>query len=166
MRILSDDAIALLERELECFLVADKYYATLRFKLIDNDSYSKAEKFLKDNNINFHFSENTFFITQTELLDKFDTVDEHLWAINNKTQFVAADKLDHQRLSNMFWFLEVLLLNNTISKKDSEDYLQALKTDIAPIIQNKYGGMILDYKPFYDWEKTLYEKVKDRLGRN
>ena len=69
--------------------------------------------------------------------------------------------MDHQRLSNCVGLLELYLKAGKISKDQGDDYLMHLTESIVPELNERFGGEILPYKPFYDWERALVKEVKN-----
>jgi len=70
--------------------------------------------------------------------------------------------MDHQRLSNTIGLLGLYLETNRISRPDADDYMKSLEESIVPELKERFDGEVLEYKPYFDWERELIKEVKGK----
>jgi len=89
----------------------------------------------------------------TGLLPSSCFEEKRVW--KGKDQYFLCSEMDHQRLSNCVGLLDLMLKKGKINKKKSEDYLSKLYESIVPELEERFNGEILDYIPYYEWEKEM-----------
>ena len=48
-----------------------------------------------------------------------------------------------------------MLRKGKITKKNSENYLRNLNESIVPELNERFNGEVLEYIPYYEWEKEM-----------
>ncbi len=75
---------------------------------------------------------------------------ELVWTTADKLQ-IKFNELEHQHVSNIHWFFKF--------------FWKSEIPEIEELLQNKWGGKILSYKPVWDWEaEALKNSNSHELG--
>ncbi len=163
MKVLTAKGISFIEDKLNvsCISEIDTDYL---LTLLVCGSETDLIDFLESNKIEYiHTKPKTFQISQGALISLAEAesssfIDSpRLWFFNKKKNFMLCSKMEHQHLSNTIHLFEMFCTLNKLSKQDSDNYLEDLKNNVLPEIDDRFKGEVLDYKPHYDWENKLLE---------
>lgn len=132
---------------------------SLVFKLIDEENSNDLNKIIwacRDKKVDYYLQHNCFTLTQEALYQLLPSkYFEEIRAWKGKDKIFICSKMDHQRLSNCVGLLVLMLKKGIISKKNSENYLKNLHESIVPELNERFNGEILEYIPYYEWEKEM-----------
>ena len=131
----------------------------LQFVFLDAEGLNKVIWKCRDKDTTYYANNGSITFEQKEL-SKIVPADwcteERVWFTKNKIYLTS--KMEHSHLSNTFHYLEILLTLGKINKKDSENYIQSLQESIVPELEERFKGEILEYVPYYDYEKDMYKE--------
>jgi len=90
--------------------------------------------------------------------------EKRVW--RNREKYTLCSEMDHQRLSNCVGLLEVMLVLNRITQDNANHYMESLANSIVPELEERFNGEVLDYVPYYEWEKEMYKEYLKVLKSN
>lgn len=157
MKVITEKGIQQLENELNAMVTNDNtdfklkllFTSLLDLKTTVELFVAKEIEFVKENKY--------LIVSQVELLklvDKKFFTDERVWPTTGG-QLIPTKDMDHQRLSNCIGLLSLLLESGKIDKESADVYLARLEDSIVPELHDRFGGDVLPYQPYFEWEKKL-----------
>ena len=165
MKILTDKGISFLEDKLNVSCISE-VDTDFTLTLLACGSETDLISYFDSNTIEYiHSKPKTFLIKQSELIpilvpSSEYTIDARIWFFNKKKSYILCSKMEHQHLSNTIHLFEMFCSLDKLSKIEADAYLSDLKENIIPEITERFGGVLLPYKPHYDWENKLLEDFK------
>lgn len=131
----------------------------LAFRASSPEAVKKIIWKCRDRRAEYDLQHETILVLHQKELKKIlpEECFEDVRAWVGKDNITPVSKMDHQRLSNCVGYLEMLLVLNKISQKNSLDYMKKLQESVVPELDERFNGVILPYVPFYEFEKSLYQ---------
>jgi hypothetical protein len=164
MKLISQDWIDEFAVKIDARTNSESTDLLLNFSFDLKEELEKAIEFCETNIITFRKVELDLQIWQRDLIKSYgeliDTIEVNAWDQGNidATKVVLCSEMDHQRLSNIIGLLEILFAKGRINEKRGNYYLSQIENNIVPELEARFGGEVLPYVPFYEWEKKLMEQ--------
>ncbi len=161
MKFITEKALENLENTYDCLITGARYDLELKLLWLTDDGFKEGEAKLKKEGVPYTkaYEKRTLLLKQKNLDGKVDMSEERVWMSKSNAVATPVSEMDHQRLSNCVGLLEIYLKAGKISKSQGEDYLARLSESIVPEITERFEGVVLPYKPYYDWERTLMKEA-------
>ena len=156
MKLITQEGIKQFEKLFGVKKVAGSTTSTYLSFATDKASQGKMIWKCRDKQIEYYLQEGGITLKHEDLFKLLPSEyfkDTNVW--KGKDKFFICSEMDHQRLSNCIGLLDMMLRKGKISKKSSEDFLRNLKETIIPEIEERFNGEVLDYIPYYEWEKEM-----------
>ena len=161
MKIVTDEGIKKLEKLIDGKLIStDKLNKNLKFWFETPDKQKNAHYEFKKAGLKYSVDQNISTIVHEELpriLSKEDFTEERIWLGAGGKIFLCRE-MEHGHLSNCIGYLEILIVLGKIDDEKSENYIAALQESVVPELEERFGGVALDYVPHYDWEIKQFEE--------
>ena len=161
MKIITDNGIKLIEKDSNCKLVSsDKLNKTLKFWFEDSVKQKEFHYLLKTSGVKYSSDANITMVNHEELerlLIKEMFTEERVWFGAGGKIYLCKD-CDQQHISNSIHYCEILVTLGKLDQNKFDDYMSKLQESMIPELEERFGGELLDYVPFYDWEKKQYEE--------
>lgn len=159
MKVLTDEGVSRLEDILSCRITNDQTDFRMKCYYTSLIDMNAAIQVLKEKGAEFvKEGDKTLLVNQTECQKLLDVTkyfkDERVWPTTGG-QLIPTSEMDHQRLSNCCGLLGLLLEKGKIDKEAADVYLARLEDSIVPELQERFGGDVLPYQPYFEWEKKL-----------
>lgn len=159
MKLIKKDSVQVIAKNLNCRCDSERTELVLLF-LPKNKEATKD--ILNTSHVSYKETGNLLEIRQEELFklypEEFEDVNAWNKANKDAESVELCKELSCQRLSNIVHLLEILLVTNSITREKSDYYLKQLEENIVPELEQKFHGNTIPYEPYYEWEKTMYEK--------
>lgn len=162
MKILTNKGISFLEDKLNVSCISE-IETDFLLTLLACGSETDLINYFDLNTIEYiHSKPKTFLIKQSELIPLLPPSDDYVidvrvWLFNKKKNYTLCSKMEHQHLSNTIHLFEMFCTLDKLTKSEADAYLSDLKKNVIPEISERFTGVILPYKPHYDWESKLLE---------
>lgn len=111
---------------------------------------------MREKSIDYELKYNFLELTQehlAKLLPEKYFVEKRVWFGTQKMYFCS--EMEHAHLSNIIGVFDLMLRKGKISKLKAIDFLKKVEANIIPELEERFDGVILDYKPYYEWEKEM-----------
>lgn len=162
MKLINQKGIDALEKSFDCSVMSDQLDGEIKMLFTDKAMLTKAIKTLdgcpttvKDSYLSIHQIDFYNYIKDDSFFDEL-----RVWtggSVRPKA-YVPTKDMEHQRLSNCLGLLDMLLTTGNISHDKADTYLKAL-TPVVDELSDRFGGELLPYIPYYQWEKDMAEKA-------
>ena len=157
MKIITKEGVKEFEKTFNSKLVhGNTLTPNLTFKALNRESLDKIIWKCRDKRLSYYIQDGVISLSQevlSKILSSKFFEEKRIWA--SKDQYSLCGEMTQQHLSNTLGYLELMLKKGRISKKNSEDYLYKLQESIVPELEERFNGEILDYIPYYEWEKEM-----------
>lgn len=168
MLIITKEGIKAFEKKFNTKKIQGNTETThLVFKLVDETEVNKIIWACRDKKVDYFLQHNCFTLSQEALYQLLPSANfEEIRAWKSKDAITPCCKMDQQRLSNCVGYSEMMLVLGKMSQKNANNYMEKLAESIIPELEERFNGEVLDYIPYYEFEKSLYKEYKQKLKEN
>jgi len=167
MKIITKNGIDMFNKTFNTKLIQGKVDTVyLSFRVSSPETIKKIVWACRDKQVEYYLQEEVITLKQKELLKLLPencSEEKRIW--KGKDKLYICSEMDQQHLSNILFYLEILLTLGKINKKDSENYLIKVQEVIIPELEERFNGETLEYKPHYEYEKELYKEYLKIKGK-
>lgn len=161
MKLFNQKGIDYIESTWGCSILSDPLQLKVKMFFTSISELQASRKSFVPTGIHAEIEGNYLLISQFDLYNCFSEEqqkeffsEERVWP-SAKGELVPTKEMDHQRLSNCVRLLEVLLEKGKIDKESADKYIERLEDSVVPELAERFEGDVLDYQPYYEWERKL-----------
>lgn len=161
MQIITQEGIKAIEVQFNTKLLSsDRLNKSLKFWFDDSKVQKEFHYQLKLSGVKYSSSNNITTVIHEHLprlIDKDFFTEERIWMGAGEKIFLCKE-MSKQHLSNTVHYCKILITLGKLDEDKFNHYMEKLQESVVPELQDRFEGDILDYVPFYDWEKVQYEE--------